>query len=77
MSKQSADFYIAKVTDAFFDYMLIWLKNAPCMPPDEFAAKAIIKIAHPDYRKQLMEKIVTTPLIYEEDFEGYKPFDNL
>lgn len=38
LSKQSADFYIAKVTDALFDYMLIWLKSAPCKPPDEFAA---------------------------------------
>lgn len=39
--------------------------------------KALIKIAHPDFRKDLMEKIVTTPLIKEEDFEGYDAFDNV
>ena len=39
--------------------------------------RAIIKIAHPDYRKELMEKIVTTPLIGEDDFEGYDAFDNV
>ena len=39
--------------------------------------RAIIKIAHPDYRKELMEKIVTTPLIGEDDFEGYDAFDNI
>ena len=39
--------------------------------------RALIKIAHPDYRKELMEKIVTTPLIKEDDFEGYDPFDNI
>ena len=38
--------------------------------------KALIKVAHPDYRKELMEKIVTTPLIKEDDFEGYDPFEN-
>lgn len=37
----------------------------------------LIKIAHPDFRKELMEKIVTTPLIKEEDFEGYDAFDNV
>ena len=36
--------------------------------------KALIKIAHPDYRKELMEKIVTSPLIGADDFEGYDPF---
>jgi len=36
--------------------------------------KALIKIAHPDFRKELMEKILTTPLIEEDDFEGYDPF---
>ena len=36
--------------------------------------KALIKIAHPDYRKQLMEQIAQTPLIKEDDFEGYDPF---
>ncbi|MEF9970802.1 MAG: acetyl-CoA hydrolase/transferase C-terminal domain-containing protein, partial [Oscillospiraceae bacterium] len=33
--------------------------------------KAIIKVAHPDYRKELIEQICTTDLISEEDFEGY------
>ena len=37
--------------------------------------KAVIKIAHPDFRKELMEKICTTPLIKEDDFEGYDPFN--
>ncbi|NLH01523.1 MAG: hypothetical protein GX488_06455 [Clostridiales bacterium] len=32
--------------------------------------KALIKIAHPDYREWLKEKICTTPLISEEDFEN-------
>lgn len=36
--------------------------------------KALIKIAHPDYRKQLMEQIATTPLIQEDDLAGYDPF---
>ena len=39
--------------------------------------KALIKVAHPDYRKELMEKICTTPLISEDDLEGYDPFDNI
>lgn len=39
--------------------------------------KALIKIAHPDFRKELMEKIVTTPLIKEEDFAGYDAFENV
>jgi len=39
--------------------------------------RAIIRIAHPDYRRELMEKIVTTPLIGEDDFEGYDAFDNV
>ena len=39
--------------------------------------RALIKIAHPDFRKELMEKIVTTPLIKEDDLEGYDPFDNI
>jgi len=37
--------------------------------------KALIKVAHPDYRKELMEKISTTSLISKDDFEGYDPFD--
>ncbi|MGI5985077.1 MAG: hypothetical protein GXY01_00440 [Clostridiales bacterium] len=39
--------------------------------------RSIIKVAHPDYRKELMEKIITTPLINEDDFEGYDPFNNV
>lgn len=37
--------------------------------------KALIKIAHPDFREMLKEKILTTPLIEEFDFEGYDMFD--
>jgi len=37
--------------------------------------KAIIKIAHPDFREWLKEKILTTPLIEEFDFQGYDMFD--
>lgn len=33
--------------------------------------RAIIKIAHPDFRQELKEKICTTSLIGEDDFEGY------
>lgn len=33
--------------------------------------KAIIKIAHPDFRAWLQEKILTTPLIEEDDLVGY------
>lgn len=33
--------------------------------------KALIKIAHPDFRPWLMRQILTTPLIEERDFEGY------
>jgi len=33
------DFYIERETDALFDYMQLWIKNEPCMPPDEFAAQ--------------------------------------
>ncbi len=36
--------------------------------------RAIIKIAHPDYRLELKEKICSTPLIGEDDFEGYDLF---
>lgn len=32
--------------------------------------RALIKIAHPDFRNELKEKICTTPLISEADFEG-------
>ena len=39
--------------------------------------RRLIKIAHPDFRKELLEKIVTTPLIKEDDLEGYDPFDNI
>lgn len=37
--------------------------------------KAIIKIAHPDFREWLKEKILTTPLIEEFDFKDYDMFD--
>ena len=37
--------------------------------------KALIQIAHPDFRQELKDKIVTTPLIKEEDFVGYSLFD--
>ena len=37
--------------------------------------KALIKIAHPDFREWLKEKILTTPLIEEYDFKGYDMFD--
>ena len=37
--------------------------------------RAIIKIAHPDYRQELKEKILTTPLMREDDFEGCNLFD--
>ena len=36
--------------------------------------KAIIKIAHPDLRQELIDQIITTPLIKEDDFEGYDAF---
>jgi len=39
--------------------------------------RAVIKISHPDYRKELMAQICTTPLMTEEDFDGYDVFDNL
>ena len=39
--------------------------------------KAVLKIAHPDFRQELKDKIVTTPLIKEDDFEGYELFDNV
>lgn len=34
--------------------------------------KALIKIAHPDFRRELKKKICTTPLICEDDFEGFE-----
>jgi acyl-CoA hydrolase len=39
--------------------------------------KAILKIAHPDYRQELKDKICTTPLIKEDDFVDYDLFDNI
>ena len=38
--------------------------------------KALIKIAHPDFRQWLKDSILTTPLIEEWDFRNYKMFDN-
>lgn len=37
--------------------------------------KALIKIAHPDFRPWLKEKILTTPLVEEWDFKDYDMFD--
>ena len=37
--------------------------------------KAVIKIAHPDFREWLKEQILTTPLIEEYDFRDYDMFD--
>ena len=39
--------------------------------------KALIKIAHPDYREWLKEQILTTPLIEEWDFRELDLFDNV
>ncbi|MEA4895810.1 MAG: acetyl-CoA hydrolase/transferase C-terminal domain-containing protein [Oscillospiraceae bacterium] len=39
--------------------------------------KALIKIAHPDFRSCLREQILTTPLIEEWDFRDYDMFDNV
>ena len=33
--------------------------------------KALIKIAHPDFRQWLKDQILTTPLIEEWDFKDY------
>ncbi len=38
--------------------------------------KALIKLAHPDFRPMLKEKILTTPLIEEFDFKDYDMYDN-
>lgn len=38
--------------------------------------KALIKIAHPDFRPWLKEQILTTTLIDEKCFEGYDMIDN-
>lgn len=38
--------------------------------------KALIKIAHPDFRPWLKEQILTTPLIEEWDFRDYDMYDN-
>lgn len=37
--------------------------------------RALIKIAHPDFRLELKEKILTTPLMREDDFEGVELFE--
>lgn len=36
--------------------------------------RAIIKIAHPEYRLELKEQILTTPLMFEDDFYGFDLF---
>ena len=38
--------------------------------------RAMIKIAHPDYREELKKQICTTSLISEADFEGFELFDS-
>ncbi len=38
--------------------------------------RAIIKIAHPDYRLELKEKICTTPMMFEDDFDGMTRLTN-
>ena len=38
--------------------------------------KALIKVAHPDFRPWLKEQILTTPLIEEWDFRDYDMFDS-
>ncbi len=38
--------------------------------------RALIKIAHPDFRPMLKEKILTTPLVEESDFDGYDMYDD-
>lgn len=38
--------------------------------------KALIKIAHPDFRASLKEQILTTPLIEEWDFKDYDMLDS-
>lgn len=37
--------------------------------------RAIIKIAHPDYRQELKEKILTSPIMFEDDFDGVDLFN--
>ncbi|MEG0875815.1 MAG: acetyl-CoA hydrolase/transferase C-terminal domain-containing protein [Oscillospiraceae bacterium] len=39
--------------------------------------RALIKIAHPKFRKWLRDEIATTPMIFEADFAGYQLYDNL
>lgn len=39
--------------------------------------KALIRIAHPDYRAWLKEQILTTPLIEEWDFRDFDLFENV
>ena len=39
--------------------------------------RAIIKIAHPDFRQELKDKINTSPLIGEDDWDGVDLFDNV
>jgi acyl-CoA hydrolase len=46
------------------------------MKPLKDRIKAIIKIAHPNFREELKEKILTTPLITEADFEGVDLFED-
>ena len=39
--------------------------------------RTIIKVAHPDFRQELKDKINTSPLIGEDDWGGVDLFDNV
>lgn len=63
LPKHSEEFYITRTMDALFDYMKVWLKSDPCMPPEDFAyyvrasvavhAKRIWEIASKDMPEDL------------------------
>ena len=38
--------------------------------------RAMIRIAHPDYREELKQQILTTTLITDADFEDFDLFDS-
>ena len=38
--------------------------------------RALIRVAHPEYREELRRKICSTPLVTEADFEGFDLFEN-
>ncbi len=39
--------------------------------------RALIKIAHPKFRQWLKDEILTSPMIFEADFDGYELYDNV